>query len=144
MPFLPKHRKATKLPRPASALTPEADRIEQRKIRNRLVSVAGLLLVIALLFLFLFNTAGFNGLQSADTNWTVFVAVSVNIVVLTTVFYLILRNLFKLVYERKRPIAGVGLKSKLIIAFVALSLPSTAFHLMASGFLAFLFESWSQ
>jgi two-component system nitrogen regulation sensor histidine kinase NtrY len=117
---------------------------EERKIRNRLISVALLLLAIALLFLFLFNTTDFHDLQYSDTNWTVFVAVSVNIVVLTTVFYLLLRNLFKLVYERKRPIAGVGLKSKLIIAFVALSLPSTAFHLMASGFLAFLFESWSQ
>ncbi len=124
--------------------TPGAGREEQRKIRNRLIGVAGLLLVIAILFLFLFNYTDFHNLQSQDTNWTVFVAVSVNIVVLTTVFYLILRNLFKLVYERRRPIAGVGLKSKLIIAFVALSLPSTAFHLMASGFLAFLFESWSK
>lgn len=133
-----------KPPRPAAGGTPDAVRDEERKIRNRLVSVAVLLLVVALLLLFLFNAANLRDLQSPDTNWTVFVAVSVNIVVLTTVFYLILRNLFKLVYERRRPIVGVGLKTKLIVAFVALSLPSTAFHLMASGFLASLFESWSQ
>ena len=62
---------------------------------------------------------------------------------LTAAFYMILRNLFKLVYERRKPLAGVGLKTKLIIAFVALSLPSTVFHLMASGFMAFLLETWS-
>jgi two-component system nitrogen regulation sensor histidine kinase NtrY len=125
-------------------LSPAEERDAQIKIRNRLVGVAGLMLAIGLLFVTLLYTTGFHDPQTTEINWTVFVAVSVNIVVLTTVFYLILRNLFKLVYERRRPLAGVGLKTKLIIAFVALSLPSTGFHLLTSGFLAFLFDSWSR
>ena len=116
----------------------------QIKIRNRIVSIVLLLLVILLLVSFLFNYPGFHNWETIDTNLSMFVAVNVNIVLLTTVFYMILRNLFKLVYERKRPLAGVGLKTKLIIAFVALSLPSTAFHLMASGFMGFLFENLFQ
>ncbi|MBI3992592.1 MAG: PAS domain-containing protein [Candidatus Lambdaproteobacteria bacterium] len=120
-----------------------ADR-RQIKIRNRIVSIVVLLLVILLLVSFLFNYPGFHNWETIDTNLSMFVAVNVNIVLLTTVFYMILRNLFKLVYERKRPLAGVGLKTKLIIAFVALSLPSTAFHLMASGFMGFLFENLFQ
>ena len=125
---------------------PRARSAERRqiKIRNRIVSIAVLLLVILLLVSFLFNYPGFHNWETIDTNLSMFVAVNVNIVLLTTVFYMILRNLFKLVYERKRPLAGVGLKTKLIIAFVALSLPSTAFHLMASGFMGFLFENLFQ
>jgi len=125
---------------------PESDHDlqERNKIRNRLIGVVSLFVIIVALFLFLLNYSGLHDWGNLDGNLTIFVAVSVNIVLLTTVFYLILRNLFKLVYERKKPVGGVGLKTKLIIAFVALSLPSTAFHLMASGFMAFLFETWSK
>ncbi|HEX7928209.1 MAG TPA: PAS domain-containing sensor histidine kinase, partial [bacterium] len=122
----------------------ERDKQERLKIRNRLIGVVSLFVIIIVLFLFLLNYSGLHDWGNLDGNLTIFVAVSVNIVLLTTVFYLILRNLFKLVYERKKSIGGVGLKTKLIIAFVALSLPSTAFHLMASGFMAFLFETWSK
>jgi two-component system nitrogen regulation sensor histidine kinase NtrY len=127
-----------------------SDRIEAQaksdrvRIRNRVISILTLFGLIVVLFAFLVNYSGFNDWKRIDTNLTIFVAVNVNIVLLTTVFYMLLRNLFKLIYERKQPFAGVRLKSKLIIAFVALSLPSTAFHLMASGFMAFLFENWSQ
>ncbi|HKI98574.1 MAG TPA: ATP-binding protein [bacterium] len=119
-------------------------RRDRVRIRNRVISILSLLAVIIVLFAFLVNYSGFNDWKRIDTNLTIFVAVNVNIVLLTTVFYMLLRNLFKLIYERKQPFAGVRLKTKLIIAFVALSLPSTAFHLMAGGFMAFLFENWSQ
>jgi two-component system, NtrC family, nitrogen regulation sensor histidine kinase NtrY len=129
----------------ASSTRSEAQaRRDRVRIRNRVISILGLLAIIIVLFAFLVNYSGFNDWKRIDTNLTIFVAVNVNIVLLTTVFYLLLRNLFKLIYERKQPFAGVRLKTKLIIAFVALSLPSTAFHLMASGFMAFLFENWSQ
>ncbi len=123
--------------------TPEEAR-KRAKIRTRVLTIVGLLAVIVLLFTFLFNYSGFHNWKNIDSNLTIFVAVNVNIVLLTVAFYMILRNLFKLVYERRKPLAGVGLKTKLIIAFVALSLPSTAFHLAASGFMAFLLETWSQ
>ena len=114
------------------------------KIRNRLITIGILLGVITLSFAFLLNYSGFNDWERIDTNLTIFAVVIINIVVLTTVFYLILRNLFKLVYERKKPFSGVKLKTKLIVAFVALSLPSIAFHLFASGVTAVLLENLSQ
>jgi two-component system nitrogen regulation sensor histidine kinase NtrY len=118
-------------------------RQKQTKIRTRILTIIGLLSVIILLLTFLFNYSGFHNWSNIDSNLTVFVAVNVNIVLLTAAFYMILRNLFKLVYERRKPLSGVGLKTKLIIAFVALSLPSTAFHLVASGFMAYMLETWS-
>ncbi|MCZ6557694.1 MAG: ATP-binding protein [SAR324 cluster bacterium] len=128
-------------PKPEGQHPQDAQR--QAKIRTRILTIVGLLVVIAGLFALLLYYSVQNW-NSIDSNLTIFVAVSVNIVLLTAAFYMILRNLFKLVYERRKPLAGVGLKTKLIIAFVALSLPSTVFHLMASGFMAFLLETWSQ
>ena len=120
------------------------DKSHRVKIRNRLITIATLLLVITVLVSFLLNFSGFHDWQTIDTNLTIFAAVIVNIVVLTTVFYMLLRNLFKLISERKKPFSGVKLKTKLIVAFVALSLPSIAFHLFASGVTAILLENLSQ
>mgnify|MGYP003313739179 FL=1 len=61
---------------------------------------------------------------------------------LAIVFYLIARNLLKLVYERKQHVLGVNLKTKLIISFIILSLPAMGFHLFASIFIANNLESW--
>jgi two-component system nitrogen regulation sensor histidine kinase NtrY len=109
-----------------------------------IVALASLFLAIVGLIVFLLNYSGFRDWKGIDANLFVFAAVSVNVVMLTAVFYLLLRNLFKLAYERRQPLAAVGLKTKLIVAFVALSLPSIAFHLIASGFIVSQFERWSQ
>lgn len=108
--------------------------------------IVGLLLLAAIVVLvaFLTNYKGFTDWQRIDTNLTIFGAVIVNIVVLSTVFYMILRNLFKLIYERKKPFSVVKLKTKLIIAFVALSLPSIAFHLFASGVTILVLENLTE
>jgi two-component system nitrogen regulation sensor histidine kinase NtrY len=113
-----------------------------RRIRNNILVLVTLLALIVLQITFLFGYSGFTTWQTIDANLVIFVAVNVNIVLLTAVFYLILRHLFKLAYER-RTLSGVSLRTKLIVAFLMLSLPSTAFHLTASGFIAQLFKSWS-
>ncbi|MBI4082464.1 MAG: PAS domain-containing protein [Candidatus Lambdaproteobacteria bacterium] len=114
------------------------------QIPVRIVALVLLFLTIVGLIVFLLNYSGFRDWKGIDANLFVFAAVSVNVVMLTAVFYLLLRNLFKLAYERRQPLAAVGLKTKLIVAFVALSLPSIAFHLIASGFIVSQFERWSQ
>ncbi|MDH4120629.1 MAG: ATP-binding protein [Deltaproteobacteria bacterium] len=109
-----------------------------------LVFLISLVLLFILSLGFLMNSSGFLGWAWLDANLLTFVLVNINILLLTAVFYLLLRNLFKLFYERKAPLAAVGLKTKLIIAFVALSLPSTAFHLATGTVMATLFEKWSR
>jgi two-component system nitrogen regulation sensor histidine kinase NtrY len=115
---------------------------QSRRIRTNVLVLITLLTLIVLQITFLFGYSGFTSWQTIDAHLLIFVAVNVNIVLLTAVFYLILRHLFKLAYERKT-LSGVSLRTKLIVAFLTLSLPSTAFHLMASGFIAQLFKSWS-
>ena len=67
---------------------------------------------------------------------------ALNIVLIAIVFYLIARNLLKLAYEHRHRTIGVRLKTKLITAFVILSLPAMGFHLFASTFIARTLESW--
>jgi len=58
------------------------------------------------------------------------------------VFYLILKNLLKLIFERHRQALGVNLKTKLIIAFILISLPATLSHLFTTIYTNSALESW--
>jgi two-component system nitrogen regulation sensor histidine kinase NtrY len=117
-------------------------RAASRRIRTNVAVLIALLALILVQVSFLFSYSGFTSWQTIDSNLLIFVAVNVNIVLLTAVFYLILRHIFKLAYER-HTLAGMSLRTKLIVTFLALSLPSTGFHLIASGFIAQIFKSWS-
>ena len=129
---------------PESETTTKAEAQQHRRIRYWAFTVLGVFLLMASLLTFLISYSGFHDWRTIDSNLSMFVAVNVNIVVLAAAFYMILRNLFRLMFERHRPLAGVRLKTKLTIALVALSIPSTMFHLVASGYMAYLLEHWSQ
>jgi two-component system nitrogen regulation sensor histidine kinase NtrY len=111
------------------------------RIRNRLLATSILLLLIV--FLVTFNVEqGLPDTGSVNSRLILFVAINVNIVLLAVVFYLIAKNLLKLVVERRQQVLGVTLKTKLIAAFTLLSLPAMAFHLFASSFISATLESW--
>lgn len=111
------------------------------RIRHRFLATVVLLFLIVFLIAFDIHH-GFSSWTNVSSQLSVFVAINVNIVLLVVVFYLILRNLLKLAYERHQDMIGVNLKTKLIISFLLLSLPATAFHLFASGFISSTLESW--
>ena len=57
--------------------------------------------------------------------------------------FLVVRNLVKLIFERKRRILGSGLQMRLVLAFVALSLvPSVLLFVISGGFLTRSFDRW--
>ena len=111
------------------------------RIRNRLLAILILLGLLSILIVFNIQQ-GFAGFEEGQSRLILFIAVNINIVLLAIVFYLIARNLLKLVYERKQHVLGVNLKTKLIISFIILSLPAMGFHLFASIFIANNLESW--
>ncbi len=114
---------------------------EDPRIRNRLLAV---LMLLALLF-FLTTFSFRQGLplqDESESRLVLFLAINVNIVLIAIVFYLIAKNLLKLAYERRQRALGVNLKTKLILAFIVLSLPALGFHLFASTFVVSTLETW--
>ncbi|MBF0289385.1 MAG: HAMP domain-containing protein [SAR324 cluster bacterium] len=85
---------------------------------------------------------GFSSWANINSKLSIFVAINVNIVLLVIVFYLILKNLLKLMFERNRQVLGVTLKTKLIIAFVLISFPATFSHLFSTLLTYSTLESW--
>lgn len=73
------------------------------------------------------------GLDLPGSNSTlIFSLINLNIIILLTLLYLTVRNLVKLFFERRKGIMGARLRSKLVIAFIILSLIPTVVLFFAS------------
>ena len=69
--------------------------------------------------------------------------INVNILLIILFLFLIFRNLFKLILERRRGTPGARLRSKLVIAFIALSLvPTMLLFFVSAGFITNSIENW--
>jgi two-component system nitrogen regulation sensor histidine kinase NtrY len=80
---------------------------------------------------------------SLGGNIVFFLLINVNIILLGLLVFLVVRNLVKLIFERKRRILGSGLQMRLVLAFVALSLvPSVLLFVIAGGLLTRSFDRW--
>jgi two-component system nitrogen regulation sensor histidine kinase NtrY len=74
-----------------------------------------------------------------SNNILVLALININILLIILFLFLIIRNLFKLILERKRNIPGAKLRSKLVLTFVSLSLIPTMLLFFASA--AFITKS---
>ena len=80
---------------------------------------------------------------SLSNNIVFFLLININIILLILLVFLVVRNLVKLVFERKRRILGSRLRVRLVIAFVGLSLiPTLLLFVIAGGFVTRSFERW--
>jgi two-component system nitrogen regulation sensor histidine kinase NtrY len=122
----------------------EGLRLEEAKRRKRegLVILATTLMVLAFAF-FEVQLPDASPEYSLGNNIAFFLLINVNVILLALLVFLVVRNLVKLVFERKRRILGSRLRVRLVLAFVALSLvPTLLLFVIAGGFVTRSFERW--
>lgn len=69
--------------------------------------------------------------------------INLNILLVLLFLFLIFRNLFKLILERRRGVPGAKLRSKLVGAFIALSLvPTMLLFFVSAGFISSSIDNW--
>lgn len=79
----------------------------------------------------------------AENSTFSFLLINVNLLLLILLVFLVTRNLVKLVAERRRGIFGSRLRSRLVAAFLLITLgPSVLLFFVAQGFLQAVFDSW--
>jgi len=78
-----------------------------------------------------------------SNNVLVLVLININILLVILFLFLIIRNLFKLILERKRDVPGAKLRTRLVGTFVGFSLlPTLALFFFSAGFLTNAIERW--
>jgi two-component system, NtrC family, nitrogen regulation sensor histidine kinase NtrY len=115
----------------------------RRKRRIRLIILACLLLIPALTYL---ET---RVLQLGEVSFPVsgnvliFVLINLNLLLLLLMVFLVLRNLVQLVFEHRRRFLGTRLRSKLVIAFVAMSFfPTGLLFFISLQFVSTSMDYW--
>lgn len=117
---------------------------EEAKRRKR----EGLVILITTLMVLLFaffevQLPEISTEYSFSNNIVFFLLLNINIILLVLLVFLVVRNLVKLLFERKRRILGSRLRVRLVLAFVALSLvPTLLLFFIAGGFVTRSFERW--
>src|SRR3989442_12567903 len=77
------------------------------------------------------------------SNIVVFALFNLNLLVFLLLLVLLLRNLIKLWFERRQKLIGARFKSKLVLAFLSLSLaPAILIFVIASNFINRSIEGW--
>jgi two-component system nitrogen regulation sensor histidine kinase NtrY len=118
-----------------------ADEIRRRR---REAIIIALTAVIFLVFAaFETRLARFSNSFPQWGNIVSFLLINLNLILLVLLIFLLTRNLVKLVFERRRGIFGAHLRTRLVLAFVGLSLvPSLLLFFVAEGFLNAAIENW--
>jgi len=119
-------------------------RQEEAKRRKREGMVILIATVMVLLFAFFeLLIPEISTEYSLTNNIAFFLLVNINIILLVLLVFLVVRNLVKLVFERRRKIPGSRLRVRLVLAFIGLSLiPTLLLFFIAGGFVTKSFEKW--
>jgi two-component system nitrogen regulation sensor histidine kinase NtrY len=119
-------------------LSPEA-----RRRRNELVIIGIISILIIILTAVEMKIPQVEGVIPVANNIIIFSLININIILILLLIFLVIRNLVKLIFERKRKVLGAKLRTKLVVAFVSLSLvPTVVLFLVAAGFITNSIEHW--
>jgi two-component system nitrogen regulation sensor histidine kinase NtrY len=119
--------------------------IDEKELRKRrreriiMVIVGVLAVVFTLMASQFFNKENL----PLSTNIFVYGLTSINFILIVLLLFLIIRNIVKLFYEHRRGVIGSKLRTKLVAAFVGLSLiPTILLFIFAINFLSYSIEFW--
>jgi len=116
---------------------------ELRRRRNELIIIGVISILIILLTTIEMKFPQAGGKIPIANNIIIFSLININIILILLLIFLVIRNLVKLIFERKRKVLGAKLRTKLVVAFVSLSLvPTVLLFFVAAGFITNSVEHW--
>ena len=72
-----------------------------------------------------------------------FILININLLLLILLIYLVFRNLVKLLYDRRRKVMGAKLRTRLVVAFIVLSIaPTVVLFFFSINFITTSIEFW--
>ncbi len=129
-------------PNPNMAEDTGKDKAGKRR-RREMILIVLLLGMVWLLFFFQTHVSQLTDQIPVASNILVISLIGLIIILLLLLVFLILRNVVKLVFERKKKVLGAKLKSKLVLAFITLTLvPTVLLFVIAIQFITRSIENW--
>jgi len=119
------------------------DMAERRKRKRELFLIIGLGLLVFGVTYQMLHLPQLSNQVPVGSNILLFGIININLILLVLLIFLVIRNLVKLLFERRRKVLGTRLRTKLVVAFVSLSLvPTMLLFLTAVIFITRSVENW--
>ncbi|RLC19702.1 MAG: PAS domain-containing sensor histidine kinase [Deltaproteobacteria bacterium] len=108
-----------------------------------------ILLIFAVIFLVVFLTFLENKIIHFGSDFPIsntilmFILININLLLLILLIFLVFRNLAKLLYDRKRKVMGAKLRTRLVMAFITITLlPTIVLFFFSINFITSSIEFW--
>lgn len=120
--------------------SPEAESRRRKRERILIIVIIG---VVGLLTFAESRIIRFGTDIPVSNTVLMFILININLLLLILLIFLVVRNLVKLLYDRKRKVMGAKLRTRLVVAFMALTLiPTIVLFLFSINFIKTSVEFW--
>ena len=118
--------------------------VDERNRRKREIIIIFVVIVLVSLMTYAENRIIHFGAGFPISNTILmFILININLLLLILLIFLVFRNLVKLLYDRRRKVMGAKLRTKLAVAFIALTLlPTTILFFFSLNFITTSIEFW--
>ena len=117
--------------------------LDRKRRKREMILLCAIILVVALLTYAENRIVHFGADFPVSNSILMFILININLLLLILLFFLVFRNLVKLLYDRKRKVMGAKLRTRLVLAFVTLSLmPTTVLFFFSINFINTSMEFW--
>ena len=116
---------------------------ERRRRKRELLLIPCVLGLVGLLTFFETRLIRFGADIPVSNTILMFILININLLLLVLLIFLVFRNLVKLLYDRRRQAVGANLRTRLVAAFIALTLlPTTILFFFSINFISTSIEFW--
>jgi two-component system, NtrC family, nitrogen regulation sensor histidine kinase NtrY len=124
-------------------ILPPVPEEEKKRRKREFIIIAAIIIVIALLTFAENRLVHFGVDFPVSNSILMFILININLLLLILLLFLVFRNLVKLLYDRRRKVMGAKLRTRLVVAFIALSLmPTIVLFFFAINFITASIEFW--
>jgi len=128
------------MPESQKKFTRNANRIRRRREG---IIMAVILVVVALLTFAETRIIRFGAGIPISNTILMFILININLLLLILLIYLVFRNLVKLLYDRRRKVMGSKLRTRLVVAFIVLTIaPTVVLFFFSINFITTSIEFW--
>lgn len=114
-----------------------------KKRKNEIILIISIILIMIVLTYAENRIIHFGSDFPVSNTILMFILINVNLLLLILLIFLVFRNLAKLVYDRKRKVMGAKLRTRLVLAFIGISLlPTTVLFFFSINFISTTIEFW--
>ena len=116
---------------------------ESAKLRRERWAIGIVAVLVAVLTFFEAHLAAVGGAVTFSSNIVIFALINLNVVFVVLLIFLVTRNVFKILLDRRRNLLGAKLRSRLVLIFICFSLiPTMLLFIAATNITTTSIKSW--